>query len=140
MVSTYAEEGRMADEIGRKIAEVEAFNGDILAAYEKLAKRRDQLYSGDDAVYKASLGDARRDISDASDRLDAWKREATRFENECREMRSKAGKLAPEEKGRASGRLKELRIVLDVARARLISFDDRITDMLDRVLYITERH
>ena len=39
-----------------------------------------------------------------------------------------------------SGPLKELRIAIDVARARMTSFDDRITDMLDRVLYVTGRH
>lgn len=56
------------------------------------------------------------------------------------ELRSKAGKLAHEERSLAAGQLKELRIVLGIARARMKSFDDRTTNMPDRVLCITDRH
>jgi chromosome segregation ATPase len=140
MVSTYVEEDRLSGEIGRMIEAAEKLQGNIAATERQLAARQDELYSGDDEVYKASIGDARRDISVASARSDGWKEEIGKLEKDCSELRSQADRLPPGDRDRASGQLKELRRELGAIRLRLTSVDDRITDMLDRVLYITERH
>lgn len=140
MVSTYVEENRLPDEIGRKIEAAEKLDGNIASTDRELIARQEQLYSGDDDVYKASIGDARRDISVASARLDGWKEEIVRLEKDCADLRSQADRLPPRDRDQASEQLKELRRELDAIGLRLISVDNRITDMLDRVLYITERH
>jgi chromosome segregation ATPase len=140
MVSTYVEEERLLDDISRKIEAAEKLEDNIAATDRQLAMRQDQLYSGDDEVYRAAIGDVRRDISVASARTDGWKAEIDRLEKDFSELRSKADRLSSGDRDRASERLRELRRELDAIRLRLTSVDDRITDMLDRVLYITERH
>ncbi len=140
MVSTYVEEERLPDDINRKIEAAEKLENNIAATDRQLAVRQDQMYSGDDAVYRASIGDARRDISVASARSDGWKAEIDRLEKDCAELRSQADRLPSGDRDQASGRLMELHRELDAIRLRLTSVNDRITDMLDRVLYITERH
>ncbi|MGA9140896.1 MAG: hypothetical protein WBZ29_11770 [Methanocella sp.] len=140
MVSTYVEEERLPDDISRKIEAAEKLEGNIAATDRQLAARQDQLYSGDDEVYRAVIGDARRDISVASARTDGWKAEIDRLEKDFSELRSKADRLSSGDRDRASEGLKELRRELEAIRLRLTSVDDRVMDMLDRVLYITERH
>ncbi len=56
MVSTYVEEERLPDDIGRMIEAAEKLEGNIAATDRLLAARQDQLYSGDDEVYKAVIG------------------------------------------------------------------------------------
>ena len=140
MVSTYVEEERLPDDIVRMIEAAEKLEGNIAATDRLLAARQDQLYSGDDEVYKAVIGDMRRDISVASARSDGWKEEIGKLEKDYSKLRSQADRLPPGDRDRASGQLKELRREIGAIRLRLTSVDDRITDMLDRVLYITERH
>ncbi len=94
MVSTYVEEERLPDDISRKIEAAEKLEGNIAATDRQLAARQDQLYSGDDEVYRAVIGDARRDISVASARTDGWKAEIDRLEKDFSELRSKADRLS----------------------------------------------
>jgi outer membrane murein-binding lipoprotein Lpp len=140
MVTTYAEESRLSGEIEGQISRAERLDHDMAAADRELAARQEQLYSGDDAVYREVLGAARRDISGASERVDRWNGEIDRMEKECYELRSRVARLPPGEEGKAAERLEDLRRMHVVARSRLIAVQDRVTDLLDRVLYITEPH
>jgi hypothetical protein len=140
MVSTYAEESRLSGEIEGQISLAERLDHNMAAVDRELAVRQDQLYSGDDAVYREALGATRQDISSASERVDRWKEEIDRMEKECYDLRSRAARLPPGEQGPAAERLEDLRRIHVVARSRVITIQDRIIDLLDRVMYITERH
>jgi hypothetical protein len=140
MVSTYTEESRLSGEIEAQISRAEELGHDMAAADRELAARQEQLYSGDDAVYRETLGAARRDISGASERVDRWNGEMDRMEKECYELRSRVARLPPGDEGKAAELLEDLRRIHVVARSRLITIRNRITDLLDRVMYITERH
>jgi chromosome segregation ATPase len=140
MVSTYVEEDMLSGEIDGKISAAKKLESAIAMTDRRLAARQDQLYSGEDAVYKEAMGAARRDISDASDQLDGWKAEISRLEKDCAGLRSQTDRLPAGEKEQAAGPLGELRRQLDTIRLQLTSVDSRITDLLDRVLYISERH
>jgi outer membrane murein-binding lipoprotein Lpp len=140
MVTTYAEESRLSGEIEGQISRAERLDHDMAAADRELAARQEQLYSGDDAVYREVLGAARRDISGASERVDKWNEEIDRMEKDCYDLRSRVTRLPPGEQGQTAERLEDLRRMHVVARSRLIAVQDRVTDLLDRVLYITEPH
>jgi outer membrane murein-binding lipoprotein Lpp len=140
MVSTYAEESRLSGEIEAQIFRAEKLDHDMAAADRELVARQERLYSGDDAVYREAPGAARQDIASASERVDSWNGEIDRMEKECYDLRSRVARLPPGEQGQAAERLEDLRRIHVVAGSRLIIIQDRIIDLLDRVLYITERH
>jgi chromosome segregation ATPase len=140
MVLTQAGESRIRDEIEKQIVNAERLAENIAATDRHLAARQDQLYSGEDAVYKDVIEPARQDISVATVRADTWKDEIGRLKRECGDLRSRVNRLPSAEKGPLEGRVEELQSEVIAAGSRLTSVMDRITDMLDRVLYITEKH
>jgi outer membrane murein-binding lipoprotein Lpp len=140
MVLTHAGEGRLQDEIAGQLALVRRVAENMAAMDRHLAARQDQLYSGEEAIYREVIGPARQDIANATARSDKWKSEVGKLKKECNDLDSRIARLPPGERGTASERLEDLRREVIMARSRLTSIQDRITDMLDRVLYITERH
>jgi hypothetical protein len=140
MVSTYAEEIRLSGAIEEQIALAERLDICMAAVDRKLAARQEQLYSGDDAIYREAIGATRQEIANATDQVDTWKGEISRMKKECYDLRQRVAGLSPGEQGPAAERLEDLRRKHVVAQSRLITVQNRIADMLDRVLYITERH
>jgi hypothetical protein len=140
MALTYVEADRLPGKIGETIAAADRLYNSMAATDAMLALIQDKLYSGDEDVYNKAIIDVRRGIADYHDQVDGWKIEVDRLEKERTDLRSLVIGLPPGERGRPWDRLDELRREIDTIRARMIMIDNRITDMLDRVLYITERH
>jgi chromosome segregation ATPase len=148
MVSTQAEEGRLPGEIDKTIASADRLYNSLTAMDTMLSLIQSQLYSGDEAqlfssdeaAYSEAFTAAKRAISDVHDQTDAWKEEISRLEKEFADLHSHVGRLPPGEKKQSSDRLEELRRVLDVTDSQMSTIEDRIISLLDRIMYLTERH
>jgi hypothetical protein len=148
MVSTHAEAERLPGEIEGTIAEADRLYNSLTAMDTMLSLIQDQLYSGDisqlysndEAAFNEAFTAARRAISDVRDQTGPWKEEIGRLEKKYSDLDSHIDRLPPESRSLSSDRLAELRRVLDMIDLRMTTTGDKIIDLLDRIMYLTERH
>lgn len=142
MVTTPAavQSDRPVEMANREIEMAGGLCKDVLSADRRLESWQNKIESEIEKITEDDINAIKQDVSSASSLRVSWKAEMARLEGSYSAMRELSRKPSTAERGQLQGPLDELQRLLDALPGRIAIVNDRVMDLLDRVMYLQVRH